>query len=46
MEQELAKSKKRINDLSVLKNSNNKILEEKIKNLQKENVCLNSKLKN
>lgn len=40
--------KKRVNDLSVLKTSNNKILEDKIKNLSKENEDLteeNKKMK-
>lgn len=37
--------KKRANDLQVLKSSNNKILDEKIKTLQKENSELNELVK-
>ena len=37
--------KKRVNDLSVLKSSNNKILEDKIKTLSKENVDLSEENK-
>ena len=48
LETALAASKKRINDLSVLKSSNNKILEEKINKLNENIDCLkkeNEKLK-
>ncbi|KAL4445526.1 hypothetical protein ABPG74_004600 [Tetrahymena malaccensis] len=48
IEQAYVQMKKRVNDLSVLKTTNNKILEEKIKSLSKENEDLieeNKKLK-